>query len=60
MPLTEDCTPDRLYLHLKELGVDVRKVRKKKPSFVELERMYYELLDARLSGRIRRIGRPKY
>jgi hypothetical protein len=50
MTLTRDCTSERLYHHLKELGIDVKRLKRKNPSFVELERMYYELLDARLSS----------
>jgi hypothetical protein len=58
--LTRDCTSDMLYGHLKELGADVRKLKRKNPSFVELERMYYELLDARLASRSRRVSRDRY
>jgi hypothetical protein len=60
MTLTGGCTSDRLYQHLKELGVEVKKLKRKNPSFVELEQMYYELLDARLSGRSKRVSRSRY
>lgn len=60
MTLTTDCTSEMLYRHLKDMGVDVKKLKQKKPSFVELERKYYELLNAKLSARSKRLSKSKY
>lgn len=60
MTLTTDCTPEKLYGHLNELGADIKKLKKRNPSLVELERMYYELLDVQLSSRSKRASKNRF
>lgn len=49
MPLVKRTSADDLYHLLGELEVDIDGLRKKKPSYNDLAKMYLDLLDAKLS-----------
>lgn len=49
MPLAEDCTVEMLCHHLEELGEDIDELRKANPSFAELKRLYFDLLNRKLT-----------
>lgn len=40
-----------LYHHLEELGADIKELRKRKALFEELERLYFDLLNKKLTDR---------
>jgi hypothetical protein len=48
MALVDDCTPAMLYVKLEELGINVARLRKTRPTFARLEAMYYRKLDEKL------------
>jgi hypothetical protein len=49
VPLADGCTVEMLCHHLEELGEDVDELRKANPSFVELKRLYFDLLNMKLT-----------